>query len=242
MPFEGKYILAAIDGTDSREWGASLPNRHNSHTYSFYRDLRVSPGGSKAYWDGPDGASGSRTEAIADNATDFVRREMRHLFPRTTPNETQLRIVLVGHSRGGLIAINVARRLPFPVYFLALYDAVDRHIGLDGSYIINVQHTFHALRDPDVGSRSYFSNTGRASAGNYKEKAFFTSHGGIGGAPDFEPDDSFFSSADTSCDNQTLTGGVYAMQGANLEQECLRGSQAAHRWMVQKARNKGLPL
>lgn len=88
----------------------------------------------------------------------------------------------------------------FPVVFLGLYDAVKRAVtGTEVFYGIpdstnatdripdNVLYTAHAVRDPEIGSRWWFGNTGRSllcsSPERYHEAVFPTTHGRIGGSP-----------------------------------------------------------
>jgi hypothetical protein len=103
--------------------------------------------------------------------------------PLTTDD---VRIVLIGHSRGGL-AVTVLARMLSPlvkVYFMGLYDSVDRENCLDGMNVENVKYVAHARRHPDVGSRLYFGNTSLKYVGvtEHEERFFYTSHGGIGGS------------------------------------------------------------
>jgi pimeloyl-ACP methyl ester carboxylesterase len=171
----------------------------------------------------------------------------------------QVRIVIVGHSRGGLVATVLARMLSplVKVYFLGLYDAVDRQPCLDGMVVENVKYVFHARRHASVGSRSYFSNTSTTYRSDYHEEQFFyTSHGGIGGS--FVPgerDNSWF--ADTSCIPQPATrtmvvSGVPVMMdnthpltrrmGKPIDQICADGGRSADAFIRGGARRFGLPI
>lgn len=113
--------------------------------------------------------------------------------------ENRIEFFLVGHSRGGVIATEVARRLPKKVKFLGLYDSVDRAAKMLESKVQNVDITYHARRasfskmgllpnflhdesnNPIIVSRPSFYNDNISSDGTYKEKIFHTQHGGIGG-------------------------------------------------------------
>lgn len=254
MSFSGKYILAAIDGTSSHEWRNS--DGSNSHVFKFHRDIELQ-GGISWYWNGPGEQTGGvvfgrGSTGIVESAVSHIRRKIiaytgirsRRPFSELSSTDRallreeiqdQVRIVLVGHSRGGLIAINVAARLPLPVHFLGLYDAVDRHPGLSADRIHNVDHTAHALRHPDVGSRPSFGNCGRSSSGQYDERFFRTSHGGVGGDPVLEPTE-----GDYACDIHSAKAGIMSMAGVDLGVQCTNESYAANAWIREKARNQGI--
>ncbi|BAV10172.1 hypothetical protein SAMN05421788_104458 [Filimonas lacunae] len=175
-----------------------------------------------------------------------------------TPNQVQ--IVLAGHSRGGLVATNLARMLSpvIKVYFLALYDAVDRQPCLDGAVVENVKYVFHARRHPDVGSRGMFSNTSTQYKSDYHEERFFyTSHGGIGGSyVTSRAELSTF--GDDSCiiqpDTRTISdgmGNVVTVDNINpltkrfhkpIDQICSEGSDEADKFIREGARRFGLPI
>lgn len=104
------------------------------------------------------------------------------------------RLFLSGYSRGGLVAINVAKRLEeefgpddIEVVCLALFDAVDRQVGLAGETIPgNVRYACHAVRDSRAGSRSYFGHCGLRSARGpeaLEVHPFFGTHAALGGLP-----------------------------------------------------------
>jgi hypothetical protein len=172
----------------------------------------------------------------------------------------QVRIVIVGHSRGGLIATVLAHMLSpvVRVYFVGLYDAVDREPCLDGTTIDNVKIVFHARRSPDVGSRWYFSNTAtRHNVEHYEESFFFTSHGGIGGGLVTDPkevgtfdDDSCVARPDTRVIDAGKAGPVVVDNrhlltkrfGKPIEQICLQGSNDADAFIRNGARRFGLPI
>lgn len=172
----------------------------------------------------------------------------------------QVRVVLAGHSRGGLVATNLARMLSpvVQVYFLGLYDAVDRQPCLDGAVVENVKYVFHARRHPDVGSRGSFSNTSTQYKSEYYEQRFFyTSHGGIGG--------SFVTNAsevgifgDSSCivkpDKKAIPdgmGGVVMVDNINpltkrfnkpISEICATASDEADKFIRAGAQKFGLPI
>jgi hypothetical protein len=171
----------------------------------------------------------------------------------------QVRVILVGHSRGGLIATVLARMLSplIQVYFLGLYDSVDRQPCLDGEVVENVKYVFHARRHPQVGSRTYFSNTStQYKAEYYEEKYFYTSHGGIGGS--FVTDRTQVGMFDDgACVVQppqrpvVTRGGVVMVDNTNpltkklgkpIDIICADGSAEADRFIREGARKFGLPV
>jgi len=172
----------------------------------------------------------------------------------------QVRIVIVGHSRGGLIATVLAHMLSplVRVYFMGLYDAVDREPCLDGATIDNVKIVFHARRSPDVGSRTMFGNTATLhKVEHYEESFFYTSHGGIGGDFVADPskvgmfgDDSCAARPDTRLVN-TGKGGIASVDnrhpltkrfGKPIEQICAEGRDNADTFIRNGARRFGLPV
>ena len=124
------------------------------------------------------------------NTPDNVRRVRRDLIAerkeerrKKAKNFSALRIVLVGHSRGGAMAIEIARRLKsdqIPVYFMGLYDPVDRSPMIESSWIVNTRYTFRAVRTL-LSSRWYFGNTGGFTFDSVATRGYRTSHGGTGG-------------------------------------------------------------
>jgi hypothetical protein len=104
-------------------------------------------------------------------------------------NNFDIKIVLVGHSRGGAICIELANTLPLPIYFMGLYDAVDRstyiETDVDSVNRKNVEVCCHALRNANLtGSREYFGtakDTSEKLSKSYHPGIFVTTHGGIGG-------------------------------------------------------------
>jgi hypothetical protein len=181
-----------------------------------------------------------------------------------------IKIVLVGHSRGAAIIIEIAKQLPVPVYFMGLYDAVNRSASLGFTDTIeNVEYVAHAMRNPDVGSRSSFSNTGtKIKGGQLTTKLFDTTHGGIGGDPipakeewagDQSPflDDGDILKQSNLLKKNTGTGfglrttlasdfGLSSLTSAKDTkrfQEMLRSqSKQAKDWMIQQAASKKLPF
>lgn len=96
------------------------------------------------YFRGPS-ATGVEVDTIAGKALEAAR---------SAPAEQPL--FLCGFSRGGLIAIDVARRLRSrPVKALFLFDAVDRAVGMTGDKVTdNVKTVYHAHRNPSFTRES----------------------------------------------------------------------------------------
>ncbi len=285
MSFQGKYILVAIDGTDSAEWRNATGS--NSHTHRFYSDFDTK-GGSKAYWDGPGIRSGGTvfgagSDAILESVVAWVNTKITSVLGLSTPASNnartmtsrpsenlsgpsfymnlnrrfvrrtsrekrlirdyisnRLRICLVGHSRGGMIAICAAPRLPLPVYFMGLYDAVDMHPTLDGDRIHNADIIYHAIRHEIMDSRSSWGNAGISSSSpNYHRRHFRTSHGGLGGSPELHPGGV---TSDFACSIDTTSAHIMSYLGENLGQMCTDESIAADTWIRQGARNAGISV
>jgi hypothetical protein len=185
----------------------------------------------------------------------LVNSQMLNQQPLTI---NDVRIVLVGHSRGGLVAANLARMLSpvIRVYFMGLYDSVDRQPCLDGMKVENVKYVAHARRHPDVHSRTSFSNTSLAYIGvdHAEEKYFYTSHGGIGGSFVTNRTEVDFM-GDTSClptvlQNQGRMGTREVVNnpaltkkfGKTMDQVCTDGSHAADRFIREQAQKYGVPV
>lgn len=262
-----KYILAGVDGTGSQTW---LPESGGSAVLRFVGDFDAQ-GGDKAYFHGPSHeATGSDSGAILQSVLGFIhgayqratnirlpwdgppdlpiaQRERNRRQILDAMSDQVVKIVLVGHSRGGLIAILAAARLQPPVEFLGLFDAVDRVFGPDAGTIRNVRTTYHALRHPAMDSRSYFGNTGRRSEGRYVERMFRTSHGGVGGAVEVRPTGMF---SDGSCAEhyeiaQMIANagrGTLALEGpvGTRAALCTAESRHAERWLRDGAVRAGL--
>jgi hypothetical protein len=136
---------------------------------------------------------------------------------RSQPLSTDdVKIVLIGHSRGGLATTILAKMLSpvVKVYFMGLYDSVDRNSCFNGATIENVKYVYHAMRHPDMHSRGTFSNTSTAySEGvEYAAKYFYTSHGGMGGDYVSDPKEATIT-GDKSCIPQPKERVIYSPRG-----------------------------
>ncbi|MBI3418204.1 MAG: hypothetical protein HY043_23180 [Verrucomicrobia bacterium] len=144
-------VLVGIDGTSSAADVHEKPGGYyNSHVLNFILDYKGVD--KKFYIPGPN-IMGTDLGTIVDNAFDKICKEVKR-----DPNQP---IFLIGHSRGGAAAIEVANRLKkggcgckSVVNFLGLYDAVNRSTSFNTSRIPpNVLFTAHVRRDPAAGSR-----------------------------------------------------------------------------------------
>lgn len=172
-----------------------------------------------------------------------------------------VKIVLIGHSRGCLATTVLAKMLSpiVQVYFMGLYDSVDRNACFDSTTIENVKYVYHAMRSDEMGSRSYFghSSTKYASDVNYISKSFYTSHGGSGGDNKNDPKDASFG-VDTSCipqptervinigDGMTTTiDNTHPLSrrfGKPINEICDEGRKNADEFVRAGARERGLPI
>lgn len=183
-----------------------------------------------------------------------VTKNMLDNQPLTTDD---IRVVLIGHSRGGLVVTALARMLSplVRVYFMGLYDSVDREGCLDGMTVENVRYVAHARRHPDVKSRTYFGNTSLKYVGveQKEERFFYTSHGGIGGSFVTNPKE-ISTFGDSSCvatiTAQTEDGTIELVNnpvlvkkfGKKMDQVCAEGSQEADQFIRAQAQKYGIPI
>jgi hypothetical protein len=172
-----------------------------------------------------------------------------------------VKIVLVGHSRGCLAVATLAKMLSpiVQVYFMGLYDSVDRNRCFDSTILENVKYVYHAVRNDEMNSRSTFghSSTKYAGAVVYTQKSFYTSHGGMGG--DYISDPKRDSIAgDKSCIPQPKEITVYSPDGyaqtidnthpltrrfgKPINEICENGKKAADLFIRNGARERALPL
>lgn len=211
------YILACVDGTNSAEWRpkntlGGTQTANYSHVKQIDTQFKVGLGGLHVpYEDGPElnGSGTARKIAgITRSISTFIKaKQLQGAKFRSRVAEQQCsmdtpkhdyEIVLFGHSRGGVIVGEVAnalKTLDVGVYFMGLFDAVDRSYSADGGASTNVLFTYHARRDPSAKrmsltpSRWTFGNDYESSLNNYEQVFFQTSHGGIGGSPALDYDD-----------------------------------------------------
>jgi hypothetical protein len=192
------FVLYAVGGTNSAADNINTNNR--THVWRFY-DAFVYPG-KKLYHDGPDGPSGNffgnGVSDLAEKGYNFICAELAKQKNVKQPwlNDP---IILVGHSRGGLIVMLVAEKLmkgcpckdgkgaidgPIPVRFMGLFDAVAMTPNNSAGPISNnVEFAAHGIRDPAAGSRSSWGNTGLEGANLLLIQDFYGNHSAMGGDP-----------------------------------------------------------
>jgi RHS repeat-associated protein len=194
-------LLIAFDGTGSKEWlKTNSSGIANSHVYNFFTKYNNKL---KLYKHGPN-TVGYGIEKSVEEAYNYIVEEIKK-----NPEE---QIDIIGHSRGGLAAILLAKKLKdkfgCPVRFVGLYDAVNKTTYSEEKISDNVNYVAHAIRDRTAGSRDGiddgyeklkkwkavpghggahdlvdFGNTGRSGGKSYTEKSFFGTHGALGGDP-----------------------------------------------------------
>lgn len=243
------FVLAAIDGTLSESsynvgGNVSYVRRFHDNCQAQAKQYFAGPG------EGPGGIGGiigTDVDNIAQAAWQFLIRNLRR--------SPQAKVVLVGHSRGGHIAVALTRRLSGfregdftpsirapgssntnpqqKVHFLGLYDAVDMtwNAGDTSAITRNVTHFANAIRSPEVGSRGSWGNTGTGymCSDAHRTRTFRATHGALGGAPSHscETGPSLFGD---SC-NVALTPA-----------ENRRAGDEAHQFILQRARAAGLTV
>lgn len=194
------YFLVAIDGTGSTEWRRS--DGYNSHVYRFYNDFQA-VGGEKLYLHGPDTA-GLSMGSLIDQGFGWLKNHLLHLVIERHVPQQNIKICLVGHSRGGAAVIQIAHqfsnvsflreatlpsvplRLPVAIHFMGLYDAVDRSlVSVSSDGLTHVENLYHAYRSniSYLASRGSRGSFGVMELSRGLKKGFDTSHGGIGGDP-----------------------------------------------------------
>jgi hypothetical protein len=173
----------------------------------------------------------------------------------------EIRIVLVGHSRGAMATTVLAKMLSpiVKVYFMGMYDSVDKNDCLDSTVLENVKYVFHAIRSKEVNSRNFFGNSSTvksSSVDEYIPKEFFTSHGGVGGDPVTNPKKSSIT-GDSSCIPQPTELYVVSEYGTtvidntnllsrrfnkSIDDICIQGRDEANAFIRNAAKSKGLPI
>jgi hypothetical protein len=135
----------------------------------------------KWYWRGPDQLDTYGRGPSPESVADVIRQ---YVTPRS-----QGKVYLTGYSRGGATVLDAAVILKdhdIPVEAIFLFDAVTRSPWLRGDVVPeNVRYCYHAMRNPEAGSRNSFGNSPAKPADGvtYEDERFWTTHGGMGGAP-----------------------------------------------------------
>lgn len=190
-------IIVGIDGssgdlvTERSIFGINIGEGRNKQYdldfgMSFVSRICKPESPNKKYLRGPSQFGGGLMAAI-NQGTDFIINRMK---------VAKQPVLLTGYSRGAAGAICIAKNLwereRITVKALLLFDCVDRHMFIDAAVIPdNVDRVHHVFRDPESNSRNSFNNDGKLFAGlakKYTEKAYFCTHGGMGGVP-WQPDE-----------------------------------------------------
>ncbi len=166
QPVKTHDLLIGFEGTGSQMWGTTDWIYGPLGKRSFIKrciDRATEPEYAK-YMAGPD-AGGRELGNILDDAKNFY--DLKKM--QTDRKGEGLRVSLVGYSRGGHLAICLARWLQLEgvkVKFLGLFDAVARDFtgAVPTQYRTdkiptNVSVCYHAVRRANH-SRQWFSNTG----------------------------------------------------------------------------------
>lgn len=244
------FIIAGVDGTSSRDWFSA--NRSYSHVNSFIKDINTLDI-YKKFWHGPN-LSGTDSKKIKDEVYAWVKGL---LLKSNNMHTTE--VVLVGHSRGAAIVMDVARELQSDikkeVLFMGLYDSVDRTWQLGNTTketkgtptIVNTSYCYHAMRDPNMYSRVSFGNSGNESSNpkGFKKKFFYTSHGGIGGAPGLENLPWYTYGAygsDHSATPTFMNNKLTSLSGSDVRKLYIYESINADNWIREGARSAGVSL
>lgn len=234
-----RSALIAIDGTDSREWRVS---EENSHVLRFFREYQGNKVKNEDTTHGPKTLGGDVEQIFqhaCQDATNFYNSGIRTFD-------------VVGHSRGGHIAIRVSQLLLAPQYrgasvrFLGLFDAVDRSPdetvvwgNAPGTGIVppNVKVCRHARRSMWTGNRTCFGNTATRHLpqhADYEEQTFWASHGGLGG-----DQAQSWSIGDGKGVSTYVTGGMTLLTPPSFDR---KQSDAVRNWMREQAVGHGVPL
>jgi RHS repeat-associated protein len=197
-------VLYAVGGTNSVTDNKTTNSRTN--VLRFAADW-AGPGiahyhdgpGSNALWGkNPGNIAGFGSSEIAEQGYKFICAELQKQKGVSEPwwNDP---VFLVGHSRGGAIVMQIANKLrdgcpcskdggriagPIPVRFIGLYDAVSMTPD-DPSQPVpdNVVFVTHGLRDPAIGSRPLWGNTGTSGGKHFESETFSGNHSAMGGDP-----------------------------------------------------------
>lgn len=226
------HILLAIDGTGSSDW--MRRDGLNSHVHRFMSDFQGGYGVSKIFRHGPAGASGLDVGSIIDEGVRDVYRMIGRALTNGA-NLNDIKINLVGHSRGGFAVLKIANFLQNPisfvrpasrgaqevqffnrtmgqsippslnVNFIGLYDAVKRAA-------VETEGDL-SLRNVNKVAHAIRQNMNRSRISfsgigipSATNNQFDTSHGGIGGDPGFFTQWSLGAGTDIYCNALDLIG------------------------------------
>jgi hypothetical protein len=172
-------LYVGIDGSgDATTYGTVFAR---SFVTGYYNTWAFGP---KAYWRGP-GMAGSETRSLVNGGREWALARIAELNRQKTP----YRLFMCGYSRGGAAVTEIAFELKakgIKVQALLLFDAVDMSLLNNVDTVpSNVKHCYHAMRNPDAGSREIFGNCATKAAGGVKfeKQTFWCTHGAMGGTP-----------------------------------------------------------
>ncbi len=179
-------MLIAVDGTgpwSDDDYANEMSNSFVSKIHSEYPGLSEVD---KFYRRGPT-LLGFETGPIAYSCFNFVKSA----YDKSLKEDTKFRLHLTGYSRGAASVIGLANLLNsmlpnVEIEFMALFDAVDRSTISNVDKIPrNVKLCYHAIRDKNAGSRTYFGNCGLLAEppATLIKRTFFATHAGMGGIP-----------------------------------------------------------
>lgn len=227
-----KQILLAIDGTGSHTWRRE--DGLNSHIYRFYNDFSGAENRHKYYLHGP-GNSGLDVGSILNEGIRKIYHMIGYAMRDGAASLDEVKVNIVGHSRGAFMALRVANILENPFLFLRVTqpgsaDRVDLLTTTTGRALPIVSVNFLGLYD--TVKRAATELSGEVTLRNVNRIAhavrprgrtrlsfsgidipqaatnvYDTSHGGIGGDPGFFGSLSIVSE-DPYCNARHLVGDV----------------------------------
>lgn len=180
-------MLVAVDGTgvwSDEDYKKDMSNSFVSQIHNEY-----SRGRSEGFYRRGPTLLGFETGPIAHEFAGLISKTYQKY--KKDGKAGDFKLYLTGYSRGGAAVIAIAYLLrqssrEIKIDVMALFDAVDRSPVITADSIPgNVQLCFHALRDPNAGSRTYFGNCGLTieNPGKMAKRTFFATHAALGGVP-----------------------------------------------------------
>ncbi len=157
------HILLAIDGSGSEDW--RRPDGFNSHVYRFYLDFL----GRKEYLHGPSKfglgeSSGNAVGTIIDNGVMLIYRMIGEtLREHKSITIDDIKINLVGHSRGAFIAAKIANILQNPLPFIRPATYGDERVRLIKNNTGN-SRTLDAIKVNFLGLYDFVDMTAQVGA------------------------------------------------------------------------------
>jgi hypothetical protein len=184
-------MLIAVDGTGPWNDDQYAIEMNNSFVSKVHSEAQGISGVDKFYQRGPT-LLGFETGPIAQMYFNTVKKAYQKAEQEKGENEeSDFKLYLTGYSRGAASVIGLANLLNstlpnLKIEFMALFDAVDRSpISNVDKIPRNVKTCYHAIRDKNAGSRTYFGNCGLLAdpPASLLKKTFFATHAGMGGIP-----------------------------------------------------------